>query len=105
MSYKSHKRGIAVLIVLAILSITMALCYAMMRTEFTNSQIQLNYQRRADARLAAYTGLSLAIQSMQSSDWAGVQTPLSRNLGQGQSCIVTFQTGDETLDPADPDYE
>jgi hypothetical protein len=105
MSYTNPKRGIAVLIVLAILSITMALCYAMMRAEFMSSQIQLNYQRRADARLAAYTGLSIALQTIQSSDWAGVQTPLTRNLGEGQSCVVTFQTGDASLQPGDSDYE
>lgn len=97
-------KGVTVLIVLALLSITLALSYAMMRSQFTSAQIQLNYQRRSDARLAAYAGISLALRKMQESNWAGVTVPLAKDLGGGQSFVVRFETGDSSLQPTDPYY-
>jgi hypothetical protein len=98
------RRGVSVLIVLALLAITLAVSYAMMRTQSMNAQIHHNYQRRGDARQAAYVGLGVALRTMQISHWPGVDAPLSRNLGDGQSFTVTFETGDASLAPGSPAY-
>src|SRR5262245_51475877 len=100
----SRRRGMSVLIVLGLLAITLAVSYAMMRTQSTNIQIHNNYQRRGDARQAAYAGLSMALRAMQQNNWAGVTSTLSRNVGEGTSCYVTYETGDAALLPGSASY-
>jgi len=93
-----------VLLVLGLLSITLALAYAMMRTEATVQQVQRNGNHSGMARQAAMTGISVAMRKMGAADWAGVDTDVLGDLGGGMSYRVTYATGDEALTPDSPDY-
>lgn len=91
------RRGLAFLMVLLLLSLTFGLSYAAMRSLRTVSMIQRNSDRRATARQAAITGLTMAIKKMHRSDWGGVDTSLTGSLNSTDSFSVTYTTGDPTL--------
>jgi hypothetical protein len=61
-----------VIVVLGVISITLALSYAMLRSQVTSVQIQSNLDRRNAARQAAYAGVSAALRAMHQSSWGGV---------------------------------
>lgn len=99
------RRGVAVLVVLLMVSVAMAVAYVSMRSQSTALLVQRNTGLRGAARQAAMTGLAAAVKSMQSAGWAGVDTTLARSLGPGQRFEATFTTGDASLLPADADYD
>lgn len=101
---KFRRRGFAVVIVLALLSVTLALSYAMMRVQATTNEIQRNMGRQADARQAAVSGISAGVREMYKADWAGVESTLVMNLGNKRSYRVRYETGDPWLEADDPDY-
>ncbi len=94
----------ALLMVLLLLSLTVGLCYAAMRTQATSGMVQRNSDRRASARQAAITGLSIAMKKMCRNDWDGVDTTLIGSLGANDRFQVTYTTGDPRLASSDPDY-
>jgi hypothetical protein len=98
------RRGVSTLLVMALLSMTLALAYAMVRLNFTVERTQTNYHRLGDSRQAAYAGLSAALRKMQQSGWSGVDVNLTGTLNVGLSYTVTFQTGDASLTSSSPDY-
>lgn len=99
-----QRRGVSILLVLALLSMTLALSYAMIRSDFTIQQTQTNYRRLGDSRQAAYAGLSIALRRIKQSGWAGVDSTLSGTLESGVSYAATFATGDASLVPTSPQY-
>ena len=80
----------ALLTVLLLLSLTLALSYAAMRSQGTASMIQRNSDRRASARQDAITGLSMALKKMNRSDWGGVGTSLNGTLSTTDTFLVTY---------------
>ncbi len=101
---KSNRQGFAVVIVLALLTVTLALSYSMMRVQATTNEIQRNMSRQADARQAAISGISAGVREMYKSDWEGIDSTLSMNLGNNHSYSVRYETGDPWQAEADPDY-
>ena len=98
-----QRRGMALLMVLLLLSLTLGLSYAAMRSQSTVGMIQRNSDRGASARQAAITGLTMALKKMHRNDWAGVDTSLSGTLSGTESYLVTYTTGDSRLSAGDPD--
>jgi hypothetical protein len=91
-----------VLLVLLLLSITLGLSYAMVRTQNTSAAIGRNADRRVLAREAAIAGLGMAYQNMFARSWAGVSTAtstssFSRSLTSYESFSVVYTAGDPTL--------
>lgn len=103
--FKIRRRGFAVVIVLALLSVTLALSYAMMRVQATTNEIQRNMGRQADARQAAISGISAGVREMYKANWPGVESTLTMSLGNHRSYSVRYETGDPWLDVDDPDYD
>ncbi|GAA4422551.1 LamG domain-containing protein [Bremerella cremea] len=101
---KIRRDGFAIVIVLALLSVTLALSYSMMRVQSTTHQIQSNMSRQADARQAAISGISAGVREMYESDWAGIDATLAMSLGSHRSYAVRYETGDPWLQPGDSDY-
>jgi len=99
------RRGVAVLLVLLMLSMVLGLSYAVVQSQFTAVRIQRNADRHELARRAAVTGLTLALKKMHTNQWAGVDTTLSGSLGDYQGFSVRFTTGDPELVSTDPDYQ
>ncbi|MCA9141443.1 MAG: LamG domain-containing protein [Planctomycetaceae bacterium] len=83
---------------------TLALSYAMLRTQATIEQTERNSSHRATARQAAMTGMSVALRTINEPTWGGVDTGLSGSLGDGSTYAVSFETGDASLAVSDPDY-
>ncbi len=100
----SMRRGVAVVAVLVIISVTFALSYAIMRTQGTAILIQENANLQAAARRAARTGIAVAIQRMHTADWEGVDATLVRVLGPYESFEATYTTGDASLEASEDDY-
>lgn len=96
-------RGMALLIVLLLLSLTLGLSYAAMRSQSTAGMIQRNADRRTAARQAAITGLTMAMKKMRRNDWAGVDTSLNGSLNASDSFLVTYTTGDPSISATDAD--
>jgi len=103
-SNRHRREGFAVVIVLALLSVTLALSYSMMRVQSTTSQIQQNMSRQADARQAAISGISAGVRKMYESDWGGIDATLQMDLGDNRSYQVQYESGDPWLEATDPDY-
>lgn len=95
----------AVVIVIGLLSITLALSYSMLRTQVTCVQIQSNSVRRSSAQMAAIAGVQATLHAMSQPDWAGVGVPVVGNVSDTDSYSVTVETGDPSLDPSHPEYD
>lgn len=98
---RKASRGMALLIVLLLLSLTLGLSYAAMRSQSTAGMIQRNADRRLAARQAAITGLTMALKKLQRTDWTGVDTSLSGSLSNYESFLVTYTSGDTRLTSSD----
>ena len=99
-----RRRGISVVIVLAMVAIAMATSYSLMRTQFSAVRIQQNSNRHALARQAAMVGLSVAIRKMEVSGWGGVNTTITGSLNTQDSYSVTYTAGDDSLTSGSANY-
>lgn len=100
-----QRAGVAVVIVLGLLAVTLALSYAMLRSQTTIETMQRNDGFRSTARQAAQAGLTAGLRAMHGARWAGVDTPLSGKFDDNTSYTVTYQTGDASLKTTDADYD
>ena len=71
----SARKGVTILIVLALISITLSVSYMMMRTQVTARQIQSNTSRKLSGRNAAQAGIAVALRKLHEPDWAGADSP------------------------------
>ncbi|MDA1054781.1 MAG: hypothetical protein O3C40_30510, partial [Planctomycetota bacterium] len=94
----------SIILVLALVSMTLALSYAMLRTQATIEQTERNTSHRSTARQAAMTGMSVALRTITEPTWGGVDVGLNGSLGDGSTYAVSFATGDASLAVTDPDY-
>ncbi|QDU30934.1 hypothetical protein ETAA8_60870 [Anatilimnocola aggregata] len=99
-----RRAGIAVIVVLGLLTVTLALSYALLRTQATASLIARNGTRQLDARLAAEAGLATALRKMHEDAWPGVTSQLSANVDANTSYLVEYATGDPELTSTDSQY-
>jgi hypothetical protein len=103
-SPKHRRGGMTVIVVLGVISITLALSYAMLRSQVTSVAIQSNLERNNAARQAAYAGVSAALRAMHKISWGGIDVPLTQNLADNQWFDVAFETGDPSLTSSSSDY-
>ena len=99
-----HRRGIAVVMVLGLLAITLALSYSMLRGQVMTAQLQQNFERTVDARYAALAGMNAALRKMHESSWAGVDEPVHGKIDDHTGYDITYTTGDASLTSASPDW-
>jgi hypothetical protein len=97
-------RGIAVIMVLGILAITIAVSYATLRGQGTTTQLARNGSRSLEARAAARSGIAAALRAISDNAWGGVTASLSSNITATSWYQVTFRTGDDKLVDTDPSY-
>src|SRR5438067_4708366 len=98
------RRGVAIVLVLGLLAITLAISYATLRGQGAATQLARNNGRAYDAREAAHSGLVAALRKMSENAWAGVNTPLSANITANSWYNVTFTTGDAKLGSGDTEW-
>jgi len=92
-----RRSGVAIVMVLGLLSITFAVAYSMMRVQASAERLKTNANLDVLARQAATTGFSTGLRKMHESAWAGVGTTLSANLAANQSYTLSYVSGDSTL--------
>ena len=105
--WKSHarpRRGVAVLLVLLLITLTLAVSYAAIRTQNMAFMVQKNSDRRAIAQQTAVTGMTMAFKKMQNSSWAGFGSTLNGTLSTTESFTATYTFGDASLTSSSPDY-
>jgi hypothetical protein len=98
---RSHRRGVAIVLVLALVSIALAMSYALLRSQSLNILMQGNGNLRNEARQAALSGLATGLQKMSNSGWAGVSSTFTGTLSSTDSYSVTFTAGDPNLTTQD----
>src|SRR3982750_4035209 len=95
-------RGMAIVLVLGILAMTLAISYATLRGQATTAELARNKNRGSNARVAAQSGLAAALQKMSSDNWSGISSTLRSNVTNNAWYQVTFTTGDSKLASTDP---
>lgn len=101
----SRRRGIALILVLGMIAMTVAVSYAMMRAQVQTTLLQNNAQNTMLARQAAEAGLIRAIRKMSvDGEWGGVGTTMAGNVDSQSSYSVTYTAGDASLTSGDPNY-
>lgn len=105
-----HRRAIATLVVLLLISITLALSYSIMRAQSTAVAIQRNANLNQAARQAAMAGITAGLRQMHvwdkaspATSWKGVGTTMVRWLSKTERFEVRFATGDPSLTTNDPE--
>src|SRR6187399_2883338 len=98
------RHGIAVVLILGMLAMTLALSYASLRGQATTAQLTSNLGRGDEARLAAESGMQIALRTIHSSSWAGVDTTFTGSATSTATYSVTYTTGDSRLAASDPLY-
>ncbi len=99
---KRPRRGVAIIVVLAIVAIALASAYSLLRSQATVVQVQANTNQRSQARQAAVTGMLVAMQKMSATGWLGVGTTTTGALSNTDSYSVTYTAGDSTIPATDP---
>src|SRR5262245_9046272 len=92
-----NRRGVAVVLVLGMLAMTLALAYASLRGQSTIAKLADNLGRGEEARVAAESGVYVAMRRMSEATWAGVGTSFSSNITSDSWYEVSFATGDPQL--------
>src|SRR5437763_15834362 len=90
-------RGIAIVMVLGLLAITIAISYATLRGQGTTTQLARNSSRSLEARAAARSGIAAALRNVSENAWGGISATLNSKVTPNSWYQVTFRTGDDTL--------
>ncbi|GAB4140143.1 MAG: hypothetical protein Tsb009_09350 [Planctomycetaceae bacterium] len=84
------RRGVALMVVMVTLSITVVLTLAFLRSQTTSLQIQQNTSRREFALQAARTGAAVALREIHLPEWQGISTPLNGTVHQDLSGTSSY---------------
>jgi len=97
----------ALLVVLLLVSVTLGLSYAAMRSQITELRIHRNSGRQISARQVAVTGLTVALKKMHDQNvWDGVGSTVTGSLSSYENFQVSYTAGDPTLSvPASVDWD
>ena len=97
------RRGVSLVIVMIAISMSMALTYAALSSQARGVQVRQNVNRREMARQAAESGVSITLNTLQTSAWSGVTTALSGTLSSDKlgstSYTIEFRTIDGQSSP------
>ena len=94
---RGERRGFTVLLVLALISMTLGVSYALLRTQAASARSSANGRMRGSARQAALTGLSAGLRRISQTSWGGVGTSLTGNVSGSDTYSVSYTAGDASL--------
>ena len=100
----SCRAGAALVLVMMVLSLGVVLSFALLQAQTAHMFLQRNADHTEQARQAALSGVSAALQQMRDPEWSGVDSSFQQDLGSGMSFLVSYTAGDDQLTPEDPDY-
>lgn len=101
------RRGIALVLVLALLAVTLGFSYALLRGNTTDQELERNQSRRKDARTAAQAGIAVALRKLYDGSWAGADTTFAGDVTADklQGFTVSYTTGDSDLTSTSADWQ
>ncbi len=91
-----ERRGLATVVILVLLAMTLGVAYTVLRSQATSAQLQSNSGLDSLARQASVTGYAIALRKMNEANWAITNT-VSATMSSNQTYSVTYVTGDPTL--------
>lgn len=97
-------RGIAVVIIMTMVTVAFAISYSMLRLQSTAMLVHQNADRRVSARQTALAGLSAGLRRIHLNSWAGVNSSFAITPSAIETCVVTYTAGDSLLQPQNPNY-
>ncbi|HEY2147927.1 MAG TPA: hypothetical protein VGH32_08320, partial [Pirellulales bacterium] len=89
------------LVVLGLVSIALAVTYALLRSQSSMTHIPKNATFRSSARQAADSGLAIGMRTMSSSTWGGPSSTITGTLDGRSSYTLTYSPGDPALAATD----
>jgi hypothetical protein len=92
-----RRRGMAIILVLAMISMTMAVSYSLLRSQSAQLKSAGGSDLRTEAREAALSGMSAALRRMNQTSWSGADSTVTGTLSSSQSYSATYTTGDATI--------
>src|SRR3569623_466285 len=98
------RRGMTLIVALALMAVAMTLSYAVLRTQGMAVQIQANSNLGERARQAAWSGFFAGVRNMHQTSWAGVNTVFNGSVNGYDSYSVAYATGDPSLTAASAQY-
>jgi len=103
---RPRRRGMSLVMVLLLVSVTMAVSYAVLRTQGTVRLVGYNADLEAAAHQAAQSGLAVALQKMHGdpAGWVGADGTFSQTLGANQGFTIQYATGDAALGATHAEY-
>ena len=96
------RRGVSLVVVMLLVSLAMAVSFAVVHTQGTSMRVQQNAVLRVNARQAAQAGMAVALREACKPGWAGADTSFTRNLSQSESFSASFITATTRLSKAIP---
>ncbi len=98
------RHGMAVLVVLAFITITVAVSYALVRSQFMAVTIEQNSDAIQRAQDAAWAGASHALRQLHSANWGGTGSSETVRLTSDVQFTIVYRAGDESLPVDDTTY-
>jgi hypothetical protein len=102
-SVAARRRGMALVLVLALISLTLGVSYALVRVQTSTVKTATNGRLTDAARQAALTGLSAGLRRISQTSWGGIGSTVTGNVNTTDTYGVTFTEGDPNLLDTDPD--
>ncbi len=97
------RRGMALLLVMVAVSASLVITLAFVRTQTSCIRIRQNSTRRDVALQAAHTGAAVALETMHSTTWAGVDVSLSRTILSDAEGTSSYEVEYQTIEETNPD--
>ena len=96
-----HRGGMSLMVVMVAVSSSLVLTYSFLRTQTTTLQITQNGLHQDYALQAAQTGASIALETMQWTDWDGVESVIEREVISNSDGTSSFEVTFNQLEPRD----
>jgi len=93
----------ALVLVLALISLTLGASYALVRVQTSTVKTSTNGRLNDAARQAALTGLSAGLRRISQTSWGGIGSTVTGNVNSTDTYSVTFTAGDPQLADSDPE--
>ncbi len=100
----ARRTGSALVLVMVVLGLGFVLAFALLESQTAYLFLQRNAVQLDQARQAALSGVSAALQHIRDSQWSGVGTSFRQKISSTQEFVVFYDQGDPLLTPGHPQY-
>ncbi|MFT5527076.1 MAG: hypothetical protein ACI9HK_005058, partial [Pirellulaceae bacterium] len=101
---QKRRKASALVVVLFVIGLTMTLSYAMIRMQHSVAKVQINSGLSATANQTAMSASMIALKKIKEGSWGGPDSTLTGSLGTNETYLITYTSGDSSLDPSHVDW-